>query len=110
MRLDLHGDGRVLRADDVLAVLPGPALPRHVARGVDARCFNQLLVEVAVRAFERAHEGAFLGPAVPALVLFLFLALARLVVADARGLLVEARHGRTPSRVPIPVLDIPAGM
>src|SRR5215813_6594486 len=78
MRLDRLGDGRVLRADDVLAVLAGPALPRHVARGVDARRFDQLLVEVAVGPSRRAHKRAFLGPAVPALVLLLFLALARL--------------------------------
>src|SRR5262245_24609300 len=92
MRLDRLGDGCVLRADDVLAVLAGPAFPRHVARGIDARGLDQLLVEMAVGTFERAYEGPFLGAAIPALVLLLFLALARLVVAETRGLFVEARH------------------
>src|SRR5262249_16398462 len=92
--LDRLGDVGVLRADGVLAVLAGTALPRHVGRRVDPRRLEQLLVEVAVGAFERAHEGALLGPALPALMLLLLLAFARQVVADARILLVEARHSK----------------
>src|SRR5262249_35093825 len=98
MRLDRLGDIGVLRADDVLAVLPGAALPRNVARGIDPRRLDQLLVEVAVGALEGAHEGPLLCPAVPARVLLLLFPLAWQVVADARLLFVEARHSSAPSR------------
>src|SRR5262249_42469175 len=54
---------------------------------------EQRLVEVAVGAFEGAHEGALLRPALPALVLLLLGELVGLVVADARPrLLVHPRH------------------
>ena len=70
--------------DHVLAVMAGPALPRHVLRRVDPRLLEQRLVEMAVGAFERAHEGALLGPALPLVVLLLLGVFVGLVVADAR--------------------------
>ena len=101
----------VLRADDVLAVLARSALPWHVARRIHARRLDQLLVEVAVGAFQRAHEGPFLRPALPALVLFLFFALAREIVAGARFLVVEAGHLALQSTFPrLGVRDIPAAV
>ena len=53
--------------DHALAVVAGPALPRHVLRREHPRLLDQLLVEMAVGAFERADEGALLGPALPML-------------------------------------------
>jgi len=91
---DRLGDGRVLRTDDVLAVLPGHL---STARRAKSRpgSLDQLLVEMAVGAFERAHEGALLGQRSIS-VLELFLAFRRLVVADARRLLVEAVIAEAP--------------
>ena len=63
---DVDGLGR----DHALAVVPRPALPRHVLRREHARLIDQRLVEMAVGAFERADEGALLGPAIPVLVIF----------------------------------------
>ncbi len=71
---------------DALAEHLRPALPGDVLRGVDALLVVQRLVEVAVGAFERPHEGPLLGPAVPFLVLLLHFQRIGLVVADARGL------------------------
>ena len=64
---DVDGLGR----DHALAVMSGAALPGHVLRREHPRLVDQLLVEMAVGAFERADEGALLGPALPVLV-FLF--------------------------------------
>src|SRR5262249_12192065 len=75
---DVGGAGR----DHVLAVERRPAFPRMVARGVHARLLEQLLVDVAVGALERAHEGALARPALP---------LALLVLGRRR---VVARSGR----------------
>src|SRR5262249_30801684 len=58
------------------------------------RRLDELLVQMAVGAFEGAHEGPLLGPAVPALVLLLLFPLAWQVVADARRLFVEPRHSK----------------
>ena len=89
-RLD---DGGGLRADDALAELAGAALPRHLLRGIDALLLEQRLVEMAIGAFERPHEGALLCPALPFLVLLLLGVFVGLVVTDARpGLLVHACH------------------
>src|SRR5215471_2346019 len=89
-RLD---DGGGLRADHALAELAGPALPRHLVRGIDALLFEQRLVEMAIGAFQRPHEGALLRPALPLLVLLLLGVLVGLVVSDARPrLLVHPRH------------------
>jgi hypothetical protein len=82
MRFDRLHDVHRLRRDHVLAVHRGPALPRMILRGIDARLFQELLVKVAVGAFERAHESALLGPALPFAVLDLVgVFVRRLVVA-----------------------------
>src|SRR5262249_59664362 len=58
MRLHRLNDRGGLRTDDALAELAGAALPGHLLRRVDALLLEQRLVEVAVGAFQRAHEGA----------------------------------------------------
>src|SRR5262249_51059277 len=58
---DLHG----LRIDDLLAVAAWPALPLEVAGAIDPRLAVELVHQVAVGAFERAHEHAMLGLALP---------------------------------------------
>ena len=92
----LHDIDRA-RRDDVLAVHRRPALPGMVLRRIDPRLFEQLLVDVAVGAFERAYEGALLGPAIPFAVLDLVgVFLGRLVVAEPRGLVFEhSCHARS---------------
>ena len=93
MRLHRLDDGGRLRADDALAVLAGASLPRHLLGGIDPLLLEQRLVEVAVRAFQRPHEGALLCPALPLLVLLLLGIFVRLVVADAwPHLFVHACH------------------
>src|SRR5262249_31226738 len=88
--LDVAG---LWRSYDAFAELTRPAFPRHVAGRIDPLLLEQRLVEVAVSAFERAHEGAFLGPALPPLVLLLFGKFVRLVMPDARSrLVVHPRH------------------
>src|SRR5262249_9943310 len=90
MGLDRLNDVGRSRRDDVLAVERGAALPRMIARGVDARLLQQLLVDLAVGPFERPHEDALLRPALP----LAFLVLGRrLVVAGAgRGSFLKACH------------------
>src|SRR5262245_42058033 len=92
-RLD---DAGRLRADHALAELTGTALPRHVTRRIDPLLLQQSLVEVAIGAFQRPHEGALFRPALPLLVLLLLGKLVGLVMTDARPrLLVHARHSGT---------------
>src|SRR5262249_35591950 len=79
--------------DHCAAELAGTALPRHVAGRIDPLLLEQRLVEVTVGAFQRAHEGALLGPALPLLVLLLLGIFVGLVVTNARPyLIVHARH------------------
>src|SRR6516165_2351653 len=93
MRFHRLDDGGRLRADHALAELAGAALPRHVAGRIDPLLLEQRLVEVAIGAFQRAHEGALLGPALPPFVLLLL----GLVVTNARPyLIVHARHRGPP--------------
>src|SRR5262249_44241385 len=88
----LDNAGR-LRADHALAELAGAALPRHLAGRIDPLLLEQRLVEVTVGAFQRAHEGALLVPALPLLVLLLLGIFVGLVVTNARPyLIVHARH------------------
>src|SRR5262249_36835471 len=55
---------------------------------------KERLVEVAIGAFQRPHEGAFLSPALPPFVLLLLGEFIGLVVADARSdLVIHACHG-----------------
>ncbi len=86
-----------LRRDDVLAVHRRAALPGMILGGIDARLFEQLLVEVAIGAFERAHEGALLRPALPFAVLDLVgVFLGRLVVAEpGRFVFQHSSHARS---------------
>src|SRR5262249_21966767 len=93
MRFHRLDDAGRLRADDALAELTRPAFPRHVAGWIDPLLLEQRLVEMAISAFERAHEGALLGPALPPLVLLLFGKFVGLVMPDARPrLVVHPRH------------------
>ena len=92
VRLDRLRDVDGLRRDHALAVMAGPALPRHVLRREHPRLVDQLLVEMAVGAFQRAHEGALLGPALPVLVFLLGASSARLVVARRREAFENAGH------------------
>src|SRR3984885_2813893 len=84
VRLDRLHDVDRLRRDDVLAVHRRSPLPGMVLGGIDPRLFQKLFVEVAVGAFQRPHEGALLGPAVPFAVLDLVgVFRRRLVVAES---------------------------
>src|SRR6516225_8275759 len=61
---------------------------------IDALLLKERLVEVAIGAFQRPHEGAFLSPALPPFVLLLLGEFIGLVVADARSdLVIHACHG-----------------
>ena len=91
VRFDRLRDVDGLRRDHALAVMSGTALPGHVLRREHPRLIDQLLVEMAVGAFERADEGALLGPALPVLV-FLFRAFARLIVPHAGRIFENASH------------------
>ncbi len=84
--LDGLDDRGRLRADHALAEHLRPALPGHVLRGVDPLFLFQRLVEVAVGALQRSHEGPFLGPALPLLVLLLHFHRVGLVMPHARSL------------------------
>src|SRR5262249_16348195 len=86
MGLDRLDDRGCLRADDALAEHLRPTLPGHVLRRINALFFLERLVEVAVGAFERAHECALVGRAFPLLVLLLHFEGVGLIMADARGL------------------------
>src|SRR5262249_1770900 len=87
-------DAGRLRADHALAKLTGPTFPRHVFGMIDALLLKERLVEVAIGAFQRPHEGAFLCPALPPFVLLLRGKFIGLVVADARSdLVIHACHG-----------------
>src|SRR5262245_62443133 len=93
MRFHRLDDAGRLWADHALAELAGAALPRHLAGRIDPLLLEQRLVEVTVGAFQRAHEGALLGPALPLLVLLLLGIFVGLVVTNARPyLIVHARH------------------
>src|SRR5262249_42107598 len=88
----LDNAGR-LRTDHALAALAGAALSRHVAGRIDPLLLQQRLVEVTIGAFQRAHEGALLGPALPLFVLLLLGVFVWLVVTNARPyLIVHACH------------------
>src|SRR5262249_56261173 len=76
------------------------AFPGHVLGGIDPLLLDQGLVEVAVGAFERPHEGPLLRPAVPLLVLLLHLHRVGLVVPDARLGIDDVSHAGAPA-VPI---------
>src|SRR5262249_47253032 len=77
--------------------LAGPALPRHVAGRIDPLLLQQRLVEGTVGAFQRAHEGALLGPALPLLVLLLLGIFVSVVATNARPyLIVQRRHSWPP--------------
>ena len=101
MRFDRLHDVDGARRDDVLAVHRRSALPRMILRGVDARLFEELLIEVAVGAFERAHESALLRPALPFAVLDLVgVFLGRLVVAEpGRFVFQHSSHVRAPLKL-----------
>ena len=49
----------------MFAIVLGSTLPLPVGRVVDARLSEKLFLEIAVGTFQRAHEDAFLGPALP---------------------------------------------
>src|SRR5258708_4376142 len=83
MRLYGLNDAGRLRADDALAERARAALPRHLFGRIDALLLEQGLVEMAVGAFERAHEGTLFRPAFPLFVLLLLGIFVGLVVADA---------------------------
>src|SRR5262249_8091365 len=92
MRFHRLDDAGRLWADHALAELAGAALPRHIAGRIDPLLLEQRLVEVTVSAFQRAHEVALVGPALPLLVLLLGIFVG-LVVTNARPyLIVHARH------------------
>ena len=65
MHLDGLGDLRRLRVDHLLAPKRRAALPLHLRRPVDPGLFIEALVDLAVGALERPHEGALLLPAHP---------------------------------------------
>src|SRR5262249_61163613 len=93
MRLHRLDDGGRLRADHAFTELAGAALPRHVAGRIDPLLLEQRLVEVTIGAFERAHEGALLGPALPPFVLLLLGEFFLLVLPHPPPyLIVHARH------------------
>ena len=101
MRFDRLHDVDGLRRDDVLAVHRRPALPRMILRGIDPRLFEELLVKMAVGAFQRAHEGALLGPALPFAVLDLVgVFLGRLVMPEpGRFVFQHSGHVRDPLKL-----------
>src|SRR5436309_13800944 len=65
MSLDRLTDGRCARRDAGLAEMLRAALPGLVAERQHARLIEQILGQLAIGAFERAHESAFLLPALP---------------------------------------------
>src|SRR6266566_1196315 len=93
MRLDRLHDVDRLRRDHVLAVHRRSALPRMILRGIDARLFQQLFVKMAVGSFERADEGALLGPALPFAVLDLVGVFFRRLIVPEPGRFVFQHSG-----------------
>src|ERR1700733_5999746 len=65
---------------------------------IDPRLFDELLVEMAVGAFERTHEGAVLRPALPFGVLDrVGVFLRRLIMAEPGNFVLQhAGHGALP--------------